>query len=401
VVWGTLMNKEEKRALWNFLSIYVISSTIFMSIIAYMYFDKEVKMVKMNYKMNLSQAALEIKADILETYMKHEEYTFKAKSDKHRYAIIKENKDFFYSDLIYPDEINMEQVDTFGSKKNQHIEKIDDKSIDLRYIVVEDTSWNDTVNKMKYVILSALLGGFLIMCFFGYILSKILLKPVHQKSEQLNRFVKDSSHELNTPITALMMIIPSLKRKYDIDEKTINQVSASVKNIKQTYDKLLFNINGDIIVRYDELFDLKEVVDENILFFDEIAKSKSIHLSSSVSSTKIYMDRYSANMIVNNLLSNAIKYTRKRKNIHVGLDNFVLSVQDEGIGMSKSVQETIFVRYKRGTKEEGGFGIGLDIVSSVCKDYQIDISLDSKEQEGSEFRLDFKNVEHKENMGIK
>jgi len=163
----------------------------------------------------------------------------------------------------------------------------------------------------------------------------------------------------------------------------------------------LFNINGDIIVRYDELFDLKEVVDENILFFDEIAKSKSIHLSSSVASTKIYMDRYSANMIVNNLLSNAIKYTRKRKNIHVGLDNFVLSVQDEGIGMSKSVQETIFVRYKRGTKEEGGFGIGLDIVSSVCKDYHISISLDSKEQEGSEFRLDFKNVEHKVEKDIK
>jgi len=394
------MNKEEKRALWNFLSVYVISSTIFMSIIAYMYFDKEVKMVKMNYKMNLSQAALEIKADILETYMKHKKYTFKAKSDKHRYAIIKENKDFFYSNLIYPDEINMKQVDTFGSKKNQHIEKIDDKSIDLRYIVVEDTSWNDTVNKMKYVIFSALLGGFLIMCFLGYILSKILLKPVHQKSEQLNRFVKDSSHELNTPITALMMIIPSLKRKYDIDEKTINQVSASVKNIKQTYDKLLFNINGDIIVRYDELFDLKEVVDENILFFDEIAKSKSITLSSSVSSTNIYMDRYSANMIVNNLLSNAIKYTRKRKNIHVSLDNFVLSVQDEGIGMSKSVQKTIFVRYKRGTKEEGGFGIGLDIVSSVCKDYHIDISLDSKENVGSEFRLDFKNVEDNKEIKV-
>ena len=361
-----------------------------------MYFDKELKMVKMNYKMNLSQAALEIKADILETYMKHEKYTFKAKSDKHRYAIIKENNDFFYSNLKYPDEINLETVDSFGDKKNQHIEKIDDKNIDLRYIVVEDTSWNDTVNTMKYVILTALLAGFLIMCFFGYILSKILLKPVHQKSEQLNRFVRDSSHELNTPITALMMIIPSLKSKYDIEEKTINQISASVKNIKQTYDKLLFNINGDIIVRYDELFDLKEVVDENILFFDEIAKSKSIHLSSSVDSTKIYMDRYSANMIVNNLLSNAIKYTRKRKNIHVSLDNFVLSVQDEGIGMSKSVQKTIFVRYKRGTKEEGGFGIGLDIVSSVCKDYHINISLDSKENEGSEFRLDFKNVEYKE-----
>jgi len=389
------MNKEEKRALWSFLSIYVISSTLFMAIIAYMYFEKEVKMVKMNYKMNLSQAALEIKADILETYMKHKEYTFKAKSDKHRYAVIKENSDFFYNNLKFPNEIDLKQQDSFGSKKNTHIEKIDDKSIDLRYIVVEDTSWNSTVNNMKYVIYSALLVGFIIMCFFGYILSTILLKPVRQKSEQLNRFVKDSSHELNTPITALMMLVPSLKKKYDIDAKTINQVSASVKNIKQTYDKLLFNINGDIIVRYDESFDLKEVVDENILFFDEIAKSKSIKLSSSIQSNIIFMDKYSANMIVNNLLSNAIKYTRKRKNIHVSLENFILCVKDEGIGMSKDVQETIFVRYKRGTKEEGGFGIGLDIVSSVCKDYHISISLESKQNSGSAFTLDFKNVENK------
>lgn len=394
------MNKEEKRALWSFLSIYVISSTIFMAIIAYMYFDKELKMEKMNYNMNLSKAAMHVKADILEAYMKKKEYIFKPRSDGHRYAIIKDNKEFFYSNLKYPNEINLEKKEDVTSNKTHYIEKIDDNSVDLKYIVVEDSSWNDKVLNMKYVIFSALFFGLLMMSILGYILSKILLKPVRQKAEQLNRFVKDSSHELNTPITALTMIIPSLKIKYDIEEKTINQLSASVKNIKQTYDKLLFNINGDIIVRYDEVFDLKEIVDENILFFDEIAKSKSLELSSSLTSTQVYMDKYSANMIVNNLISNAIKYTRKRKGIHISLSEYTLSVKDEGIGMTKSVQNTIFIRYKRGTKEEGGFGIGLDIVSSVCKDYNIIIALNSKENEGSEFMLDFNHVKYKQTDAI-
>ena len=388
------MNKEEKRALWSFLSIYVISSTIFMAIIAYMYFDKELKMVKMNYKMNLGQVALQIKADILETYMKNKEYVFKSKNDEYQYAIVSQNHEFIYSNLKYSADINFDKEYVTADNKNQYIVKIDDENIDIRYIVVEDITWSNRVAKMKYVIYLALLFGLLIMSFFGYILSKVLLKPVRQKAEQLNRFVKDSSHELNTPITALTMIIPSLKSKYAIDEKTINQLSASVKNIKQTYDKLLFNINGDIIVRYDEVFDLKEVINDNILFFEEIAKSKNIKLHSNLFSTFIYMDKYSANMIVNNLISNAIKYSRKRKNIEISLENYLLNVKDEGIGMSKAVQDSIFIRYKRGTKEEGGFGIGLDIVSSVCKDYNIKISLFSEENEGSTFLLNFKNTAH-------
>jgi two-component system OmpR family sensor kinase len=390
------MNKEEKKALWSFLSIYVISSTIFMMIIAYMYFDKEIKMVKMHYKMNLGQEALQIKADILETHMKHKKYTFKSKNDEYKYAILSQNDKFIYSNLKYPDEINLNKEYVVTENKNQYLVKIDDKNINIKYVIVEDITWNDKVDKMKFIIYVALFLGLLIMLFIGYILSKILLKPVHQKSEQLNRFVKDSSHELNTPITALTMIIPSLKSKYAIEDKTITQLSASVKNIKQTYDKLLFNINGDIIIRYDEAFDLKEIVNENILFFEEIAKSKNIKLHSNISNTPIYMDKYSANMIVNNLMSNAIKYSRKRKNINITLNNHILEVKDEGIGMSLDVQDTIFVRYKRGTKEEGGFGIGLDIVSSVCKDYNIEISLSSKENEGTTFLIDFNKITYKE-----
>lgn len=383
------MNNEEKRSLFSFLSIYLLSSVFFMSIIAFMYFEREVAMLKEHCSMSMSKAAMEIKSDILQSYMNHEPYIFYAKNKELQYAILTNEKKVFFSDLKKQVPSDLEQTAYHGVDRSLHILKLEDKKVDLKYIVVEDTASIDLITQLKYKIIAIFLVGFFIMLTVGYFLTKILLKPVKQKAQKLNRFVKDSSHELNTPITALMMIVANLKKQYKIDEKISNQMVASTKYIKQTYDKLLFNINGDIVELYDEVFDLKEVVSENILFVDEIAKSKEIRLDSHLESCQIYMDKQSATMVVNNLISNAIKYTKKRKSIYIVLKECKLSIKDEGIGISKEKQNDIFARYKRATNEEGGFGIGLDIVSTVCKKYNIEIALDSTEKVGSTFILDF------------
>jgi two-component system, OmpR family, sensor kinase len=383
------MNNEEKRSLLSFLSIYLLSSVFFMSIIGYMYFEREVSMLKEHCSMSMSKAAMEVKSDILQSYMNQIPYVFKANNQELNYAILTDHKKIFFSNLQKKIPKDLEQTAYHGQDRSLHILKLDDKKVDLKYIVVEDTTSIDLVTQLKYKIIFIFVVGLFIMLSIGFILTRILLKPVREKAEKLNRFVKDSSHELNTPITALMMIVANLKKQYKIDEKTTNQMVASTKYIKQTYDKLLFNINGDIVELYDEEFDLKEIVEQNILFVDEIAKSKEITLYSQVETCKVYMDKQSATMVVNNLISNAIKYTKKRKSISIELKKCKLLIKDEGIGISKELQESIFSRYKRATNEEGGFGIGLDIVSSVCKKYDIDITLDSIETKGSSFILDF------------
>ncbi len=383
------MNKEEKKALFSFLSIYIMSSVFFMAIISYMYFDRESTMLEDHCSMSMSEAAMSIKSDILQTYMNHEKYTFKANNKDLNYAILKDDQSVFYTNLEMGIPSNLNQKAHHGSDRSLHVLELDDKKIDLRYIIIEDLTGIDMLSQLKYKIYALFAIGIVIMGTIGYILSRILVKPVKEKSNQLNRFVKDSSHELNTPITALMMIVTNIKKKYDIEDKTINQMVASTKYIKQTYDKLLFNVNGDIVEVYDEVFDLKSVIDENVLFVDEIAKSKDITLKCDIDSLQIKMDKHSANMVVNNLISNAIKYTKRRKSIYIELKDSKLLVKDEGIGISKAKQASIFARYKRVTSEEGGFGIGLDIVSSVCKKYNIGISLESEEKVGSSFTLDF------------
>jgi two-component system OmpR family sensor kinase len=80
--------------------------------------------------------------------------------------------------------------------------------------------------------------------------------------------------------------------------------------------------------------------------------------------------------------------------ITVTLKNNILAVQDTGIGIDEKMQEDIFRRYYRANDERGGFGIGLNIVLSICKKYKIKLGLDSKKGEGSTFKLTFPKVKN-------
>lgn len=65
-------------------------------------------------------------------------------------------------------------------------------------------------------------------------------------------------------------------------------------------------------------------------------------------------------------------------------------IQDEGIGIEKAQQEQIFEKFKRATRQSGGFGIGLSVVKSISQRYAIPITLDSEENRGTRFILHFK-----------
>ena len=104
------------------------------------------------------------------------------------------------------------------------------------------------------------------------------------------------------------------------------------------------------------------------------------------------MDKTKAQRVLNNLISNAIKYSKKDSKINIELNNSILMVEDFGIGIKEDEIKEIFLRYKRGQNSEGGFGIGLDIVNTICQEYNLVLNLESKEKIGSKFFIDFSNV---------
>jgi two-component system OmpR family sensor kinase len=172
----------------------------------------------------------------------------------------------------------------------------------------------------------------------------------------------------------------------------LKYILSSSKQISQIYNDIHFSAFSSIDESHIENFNLASLVNESVEYFNDISITKNIKINSDVEQCLIKMDKTKAQKIVNNLISNSIKYSNPNSIVNVSVKNSVLSVQDFGIGISKKDQEEIFKRYKRGVNNEGGFGIGLDIVKRICKDYNLKLSLESKIDEGSTFKIDFSKL---------
>ena len=93
---------------------------------------------------------------------------------------------------------------------------------------------------------------------------------------------------------------------------------------------------------------------------------------------------------MNNIISNAIKYNDIGGDIKISLETSgKLTISDTGIGIKKDKIKDIFNRYFRATKEQGGFGIGLNIVRHVCMKYDIKIDVESTFTKGTTFSFEF------------
>jgi len=228
---------------------------------------------------------------------------------------------------------------------------------------------------------------FLFISLIAYFLGRMFLKPIKEKVESIEKFAKESAHELNTPVTALLMSAKQLENS-DIDKKILKRIRASTKRIKQLYDGLSYLFLSEHEPTEKREFDLKDTVIESVGFIRDIADTKRVKIITHLESCNVFMDEKSAASLVGNILSNAVKYTPPGKTVKIVLEECRLCVKDEGRGIPQSKINEIFKRYVRIDKSQGGFGIGLSIVSEICEKYDIKIDVDST-PDGTSFILTF------------
>jgi two-component system OmpR family sensor kinase len=237
---------------------------------------------------------------------------------------------------------------------------------------------------IRYLILS-----FILMGVVGYFLGRLFLAPVHEKIESLDKFIDDTTHELNTPITAILMTIESLK---GCDAKKLKRLEVSAKRLSLMYDSLTYRLRDKNKESTNETFELSQLLKERLDYFKELIDAKKLTVQLHLDELMLSMDNDSAIRLIDNLFSNAIKYNDPGGSITLSTEGDKLIVADDGIGIDPSVQKEIFKRYRRADKDRGGFGIGLDIVLSVCKQYDIGIDVESERGKGSRFTLNFRRV---------
>ena len=266
---------------------------------------------------------------------------------------------------------------------------MEDKSehLGVRYIVLKENNLALSLKELRLKIISYLVLSFILMGIVGYFLSRLFLQPVREQIESLDKFISDTTHELNTPISAILMTIQSLR---GVDDKKMKRLEASAKRLSMMYGSLTYRLEGG--VEPSEELCLASIIEERIEFIKELIDSKRLKVVWELEPTKICMPKRSVYRLIDNLISNAIKYSDVGDTITVRLKDNILKVKDTGIGIDKKMQDDIFRRYYRANEERGGFGIGLSIVLDICKKYKIKLGLDSKKGEGSTFKLIFPHL---------
>lgn len=249
------------------------------------------------------------------------------------------------------------------------------------YIVIEiidDEEWLGFV-KMKMIIYSV--GFFLILLFAGYFLLNLLLKPMRESMYLLDRFIKDTTHELNTPVSAILTNIEMMdpQRLSEKDAKRIKRIDIASRTISNLYNDLTYIALGNQLQSKDEKIDMSALVKERAEYFKVISSARKLACVMELDEKVIlFIDRHKITRVIDNLISNAIKYNKKGSFIKVILKDRYLCVEDGGIGIEQNRINQMFDRYSRFNDSEGGFGLGLNIVSEIAKEYNLKLKIESE-----------------------
>ncbi len=258
--------------------------------------------------------------------------------------------------------------------------------LNIRYVVVKTDEYNNYVQKLKYSVGLTMMVVFFFIGIISYLLAKLFMKPIRQKVMQIENFVQDISHELNTPITALQMSSQRAMQKGEYDEKILRNISISTKQLYTIYRSLTY-LNFDAKMPEAKEIELQPLLQESISYYSELLEAKKIKLQTDMSDAKLRILPERVSLLFSNLLSNAIKYSMPESSISITLRSGYLCMRDEGVGIPKEKLKDIFTLYERGSNIAGGFGVGLSIVKQICDEYAISIEVSSKEGVGTEFTL--------------
>ncbi len=288
-----------------------------------------------------------------------------------------------------------EETETIDVRKNDYYQRKDEtvlvsdapqEHLGIAFVIVRSDQLHRLLAELKSTVLAmmALIASTTVIV--AWILSKLFMRPLRQRIKQIEIFISDVTHELNTPITALKMATGRAIKKGVYDKKALRNISISTKQLYDIYASLTYlNFSQKVLVQ--DTIDLKSILLKSIDYYRELCESKDIilHIKSDTMYFPISEDQ--AGMLFGNLISNAIKYSMAHSEISISLKDRKFTIEDHGIGIDKDRLSKIFKRYNRETKYAGGFGVGLSIVQSICDEHNINIDVESQLEKGTLFTL--------------
>lgn len=279
----------------------------------------------------------------------------------------------------------------------------DGHTIEERKIrIVIEPPFTQTVWAMFIYIAIALLIVFAVMRF-------LWLRKDSNLSKEKIRFFISTAHDIRTPLTLIKAPLSDISRNEQLSEPgkaNLEMAMRSTDRLSELATKLidfqkeeLYTSDVNVVLCDINLY-IHNFLEQFKLYADK--KNIRIELEGTLDNLEAWIDRNKLDSIVHNIMSNALKYTPEGGEVKVRIrrnrSHWFLKISDTGIGISADDQKKMFKHLFRGDNAVNmkitGTGIGMLQTYKLVKRHLGKITVSSKENKGTSFRLRFP-IDHK------
>ena len=271
---------------------------------------------------------------------------------------------------------------------------------DLILSVVFPERTNYILGSISWLLGGSMLFSLFILATFGLSLYFIIRQK--KISEIKSDFINNMTHEFKTPIATISLAADTITNPKIINnEASIRHFIGMIKKENDRMNKKVESIlqiasldKKEIEFRFESV-SLHTLIEHAVEAIEIQVQQRngSLILKLDAMEHIIHGDSEHLSSLVNNLLDNAIKYSPELPEIKVSTRNIdrgiVVSVEDKGIGMNKSVQSKIFERFYRQSSgnvhDVKGFGLGLNYARAIIEAHKGNITVFSEPGKGSRF----------------
>jgi len=242
-----------------------------------------------------------------------------------------------------------------------------------------------------------------VVALTGWWLGGLAMQPIRHSYDYLQRFTADASHELRSPLTAIISNAQygflSKSTDLEIQRQRFQKISDIAKSMSTLVNDLLFlaRYQGKLPTKSLKETDLNKLLVHIIDDYANHPEAQHLKLISQLPNHSVMVlgDMNLLRQAVINLLNNACKYTPNGGQVKLHLFTqshwAVIQVIDNGIGIPDADLPYIFERFyrvdKKRSRKTGGFGLGLSIVQQIVQSHGGKISIKSTFKEGTTLQI--------------
>lgn len=236
-------------------------------------------------------------------------------------------------------------------------------------------------------------------------------ESARQASRAKSDFLANMSHDIRTPMNAIMGMSTIARRNIHDPEKLedcLNKIDASSKHLLSLINSVLdmSKIESGKVVFVEEVFQLDQMIEDIKRIVQPQAEKKDIQFTGeyeTLQGVMVKSDPLRIRQVLLNIVGNAIKFTPEKGKVHCsgfkvlsiydGYSTFEFTCEDNGIGMEQEFVDKIFQPYERSknvtSNEIEGSGLGMFISKNIVEMMNGEIYVESKKGEGTKFTVIF------------